>query len=214
MELQKIFKNADEKQNNLLTRVFGIFSEEIINCWLAYPDCEYKNLGRPSIYKKNERPSTLDFLFEKKKGTNKGALYIVEQKCLFSYNKGNLLCMTETNLEHFEKWSTQKAKYSKAWKDFREIHSYLKNEDVVIKWKGSTPELTKKVVGNILIWGKWMDNTKHADPKIDKIISMESIMNEMNEWDNLGVKSSGVSFKEFILSKKKLVNNMFNELVK
>ncbi len=40
-------KNYDCKREKFLSRLFGIFSEEIVNIWYQYEDLPYENLGMP-----------------------------------------------------------------------------------------------------------------------------------------------------------------------
>ena len=80
MELEKVFKTSLVERDKFLSRVFGIFSEKIVEIWCKSPKGKYKNLGRPTIkINKDGKGKTLDFALQHKKT---GSVYVTEMKCL------------------------------------------------------------------------------------------------------------------------------------
>ena len=79
MDFVSLFKQdkADRKRGKYLSRLFGIFSEDIVRIWAADEKCHYEDLGRPSI-RFEDKTYTLDFTFQHKQSRK---VYIVEQKC-------------------------------------------------------------------------------------------------------------------------------------
>ena len=72
-------ENAPGARGKFLSRVFGIFSESIVQIWAGDERAPYKNLGRPTLRTAPpERAPTLDFLFECRQT---GRRFVVEQKC-------------------------------------------------------------------------------------------------------------------------------------
>lgn len=217
MKLTHIFKANNKKENAFLTKVFGAFSEEIIECCLKYPLCEYKNLGRPTIYFKKENgvkftpSSTLDFLFQKKTNSGTGNVYLVEQKSLFSYDNGNLLCMSDdSSLVRYDRWSKQKLK-TKAWEDFLNTKNIKKqlSKEYQIKYKKNIE--VEKLKGNILIWGKWEMSCDFSKRDIDIVLSIEDMINDMHLWDETG---SEKYYTDYINSKQTAIMTMFKGLLK
>jgi hypothetical protein len=86
MNLFTLAMTENKNRDKFISRFLGIFSENIARIYFSSPYSDYKDLGRPTINKKNmsDRGSTLDFTLENKK-TKK--IYICEMKCELEFEK-------------------------------------------------------------------------------------------------------------------------------
>jgi hypothetical protein len=181
---------------NFKSRIFGIFSEEIVRIWLKNPKCKYEDLGRPTLYDLNDtRLAQLDFTFRDRE-TNK--IYIVEQKCFYGYRKGKMATISTSDdfIKNFESWSTRKMKQTKAWECFI---NFPKNYHVKVQKE------KKHIDGRILIWAKYEEDGKKElikNLKINDIISIEEIIKDLNKWQDK-------DYFDFIRNKKNLINELF-----
>ena len=85
-----------------LSRVFGIFSENIVRLWSASTGAPYEDLGRPTVRFDGEATrSTLDFTLRNKK-SNK--IYVAEMKCEIEYEGFKYFILTcPKQLDHHTK---------------------------------------------------------------------------------------------------------------
>ena len=73
---EEIFATRDARQDNFRSRLFGMFSEDVVRYW-ARGDAPYRALdGRPTIYEGTAHV-TVDFTLERRAD---GRLFIAEQK--------------------------------------------------------------------------------------------------------------------------------------
>ena len=66
-----IFKTSNPACDKYLARLFGLFSEEVVLNWCAYPTSPYENLGRPTLWVSGKRGSTLDFTLRRRATGNR-----------------------------------------------------------------------------------------------------------------------------------------------
>lgn len=95
-------EGAPAARGKFLSRVFGIFSESIVQAWSEDERAPYKNLGRPTLVtgSKSTGP-TLDFLFECRRT---GKRFVVEQKCEIEYQSFRYFVLTSPDqLTHHAK---------------------------------------------------------------------------------------------------------------
>lgn len=61
---ERLFRSGNARADKFMSRLFGIFSEDIVRCWAKDPQCPYEDLGRPTLKRPDEkRGYTLDFTF-------------------------------------------------------------------------------------------------------------------------------------------------------
>jgi hypothetical protein len=53
-----LFRSSSSARDKFLSRLFGIFSEEIVRIWCRAPDAPYEDLGRPTIRYGGRKPAT------------------------------------------------------------------------------------------------------------------------------------------------------------
>lgn len=84
---QGLFKTAAQPaaRGKFLSRLFGIFSEEIVAMWATDGRAPYENLGRPTIRTMGEsRGHTLDFTFRER---SSGRVFVAEMKCEIEFQR-------------------------------------------------------------------------------------------------------------------------------
>ena len=77
-----IFRQSDASaaRGKYLSRIFGIFSEEIVRMWASDHRCPYEDLGRPTLRRKGKKAGyTLDFTLRHKET---GKSYVAELKLM------------------------------------------------------------------------------------------------------------------------------------
>jgi hypothetical protein len=84
MNFQNAFKTNSVERDRFLSRVFGIFSEEIVRIWCRSEISDFTDLGRPTIKEVDSetRGSTLDLTLQSK---SSGKIYVAEMKCELQY---------------------------------------------------------------------------------------------------------------------------------
>ncbi len=95
-DLADMFQDGPPEKGRFLSRVFGIFSEEIVRIWAQDPRSPYQVLDkRPTLYDAGKRYS-LDFLF-----LQNGRAYVAEMKCEIRYQNYRFWRLTESGqLDH------------------------------------------------------------------------------------------------------------------
>ncbi|MBK9222222.1 MAG: hypothetical protein IPO16_08865 [Saprospiraceae bacterium] len=186
---------------NFLSRIFGVFSEEIVKIW-----CDNKNnndfeyIGKPHIKEGNKRPIVLDHLLK-----SKNTYFIVEQKNFHGYKNGKLSSMEDTDefFKNFESWSIGKSKNqkSKAWDIF--INFTKKPKEV--KYDGKIIPQAK----TLLIWSKGTDVGRYKFVQkygISKVLFLEQMKNDLIKWKD-------PAYIKLIKDKKKWIAQLFNDLL-
>lgn len=80
-------------RDKFLSRLFGIFSEEMVRAWCDLPDSRYQGLGRPNLKRSDEgRGHVLDFTL---RDSASGGLYVAEMKCELEYERYRYLQLND-----------------------------------------------------------------------------------------------------------------------
>jgi hypothetical protein len=80
---EKFFKSYDPVRDNYLSRLFGLFSEQVVRDWCKFPMASYEDLGRPTLLGPDERRGpTLDFTLRNRVS---GLTCVAELKCEIAY---------------------------------------------------------------------------------------------------------------------------------
>jgi hypothetical protein len=173
MEFEKVFDKRLVERDKFLSRIFGVFSEKIVEIWCKSPLSDYENLGRPTIKPINEtlKGKTLDFTLLKK---NTEEIYVTEMKCELQYE----------NYKYLKLISSQQFVHHTKKDAFKWLLELGKNPELFeVKVKGKKSE----VDGAALIWG-----TVDAS-KIDEIcnetglkivLSLENMINDLIKENN------------------------------
>jgi hypothetical protein len=173
-EFENIFRRDDSKPNfrdKFLSRMFGIFSEEIVRTWCDNPKSPYEDLGRPTLKNNNNsggRGWTLDFTL---KSRQDGRVFIAEQKCELQYQNYKYLKLNSlSQLDHHK---------GEAFTRFRDL---AKNPSrYIVTANGKKVHST----GAILIWGSVDENSVNMikqETDIHDILSLEQIISDLLRW--------------------------------
>ena len=176
-----------------LSRVFGIFSENIVRLWSASAGAPYKDLGRPTVRFDGEATrSTLDFTLRNKE-SNK--TYVAEMKCEIEYKTFEYFVLkSNEQLDHH----TKKLAFQSFLRAAREPSAAR----VTVRGR---PVL---VDGAILIWGA-AEPCGCADvrrkSKLADVLTVESMVDELT-------RSNNQKFVAMLEDRRKWLNEMFDGL--
>lgn len=164
-------EDAPAARGKFLSRVFGIFSETIVQIWSEDERAPYRNLGRPTLVGQSPvRSPTLDFLFECRRT---GRRFVVEQKCEIEFNGFRYLTLTgPEQLKHHNKPA------------FAAFLAAAKNDVPGARdWKIGNEHVT--VDGAILIWGAVSSAGRAAvvsQTGLDDVLGLDRLVAECAEW--------------------------------
>lgn len=164
-------ESAPAARAKFLSRVFGIFSERIVQIWAEDERAPYRNLGRPTLCAaSNVRSPTLDFLFECR---HTGRRFIVEQKCEIEFNGFRYFTLTGLHqLKHHNK---------PAFAAF--LAAANGSAPAARDWKVGSQRVT--VDGAILVWGAVTPEGRAAvmeETGLHDVIGLDRIIAECAEW--------------------------------
>ena len=168
-----IFKQprAQTARGKYLSRVFGIFSEEIVRIWARDPRATYEDLGRPTLRSVGERSgSTLDFTFRSRET---GKIYVAELKCEIEYQNYRFLVLAESNQLNHHRKPAFAALLAAAAKP-SELRAYVSKKEVAID-------------GAILVWGAATSTGRalvSADNGFAAILTLAEIVAELQVWQS------------------------------
>ena len=194
--LKEVFcTSKDSKPDNrgkFLSRLFGIFSEEIVRIWSRSKESPYEDLGRPTIKSVTEEKGyTLDFTFRHKEYNT---VYVVEMKCEIEY-EGYKYIMLETpkQLDHHK---------NRAFQLF--LDSAQNKGNIVVSVKGKP----KTINGAILIWGHATNEGKtmiRDTYGIYEVLTIQGIINDL-------ILAKNTEYTEYIADRKAWSNTLFDNL--
>lgn len=174
-----------------LSRVFGIFSEEIVRLWAGDERAPYKNLpGRPTLRRPHDnRGHTLDFLLEDR---FTGKKYVTEMKCEIEYQEFRYFVLHNVaQLSHHRK---------DAFKEF--LASAKPHSDQRVTTQGSEIQTD----GAILIWGSVTAEGRQAVKNhyaLHEVLSVAEICGDLSTWQHEGYLR--------LLSERKMWSNQLYE---
>lgn len=180
------------RRDKFLSRIFGIFNEEIIRIWCENDKSPFTNIGRPTIYDYNGKHFTLDFLLK----DSENRLFVAEMKCEIEYQKYKYLTLNEAKqLKHHCS--------KRAFELFLELSHTPKKFDVKCNHQN------QDIAGTVLIWGR-TSNVGEIEVKqkfnINHVISTEKVIADLIEWEDS-------EFKILINSYKNWANQLFDGLL-
>ena len=168
-----IFKQLDapSARGKYLSRVFGIFSEEIVRIWAGDPRAPYEDLGRPTLRALGAKAgSTLDFTLRSKAT---GKVYVAELKCEIEYQDYRYLVLAgPKQLDHHNK-AAFAALLAVAAKD-QDQRAYVGKKEVAID-------------GAILIWGAATSAGRVAvigEKGFFEVLTLAEIIADLKHWQS------------------------------
>lgn len=158
---------ASAARGKFLSRIFGIFSEEIVRIWCRDDRSPYENLGRPTL-EYDGRRYTLDYLFRSRAT---GKIYVVEQKCEIEFENYRYLILSNVGqLVHHKKPAF--SAFMASAHELTRPPTYNRGEPV-------------ETDGAILVWGAIDRTTRCAIQDatgLADIISMSDIIRDVRAW--------------------------------
>ena len=170
-------KSSEEKnRDKFLSRLFGIFSEEIVRCWCSNSNSLYEDLGRPVIRGAEDKGiSVLDFTFRSRKDK---LIYIVELKCELERNNYKFLKLKDiSQLKHHQ----NKKAFDQAFDRFVKI---AKNPNPYTVTTKNIKDVLN-ISGAILIWGSITESgrTNVIDEcRFKDVLSLENMISDLINW--------------------------------
>jgi hypothetical protein len=171
VDLDRLFRTPNSDRDAFLSRLFGIFNEDIVRIWCRDPRSPYNDLGRPTIFQTNTKGfSTLDFCLL---DYQTGQAYVSEMKCELQYNNYKYLTLESPDqLNHHEK---------PAFSAFLETTRNPNHAVVKVNQKSVI------VSGGILIWGRTTNQGRSAVIAkfgFTNVLSLEMIVIDLLQWEN------------------------------
>jgi len=91
MTFEELFRSTDTARDNYLSRLFGMFSEDIVRFWSAHEEAPYRYLGRPTLWADGQF-ATLDFALQSRSDQR---IYVAEQKAELAFEGYRYLRLTD-----------------------------------------------------------------------------------------------------------------------
>jgi hypothetical protein len=170
----EIFRTNTPTRDKFLSRVFGIFSEEIVRCWCKDNHAPYKDLGRPTLTSVSTgRRHTLDFTFQSR---DTGLVYVGEMKCELEYTGYSYLTLTSPKqLEHHI------GQAENAFSKFLAAAASPATCQVKVGGK------LQPIDGAILVWGQHTPEGQVSvieAHKLHTVLSVENLVRDLLLWQN------------------------------
>lgn len=188
-DLVKLFQEGSPEKGSFLSRIFGIFNEEIIRIWARDERSPYNILGRRPTLHEGNRGYTLDFLFEKD-----GARFVSEMKCEIQYQ----------NYKYWRLESPDQLDHHLSKRAF-ELFLQLSKDPLSVLVTAGEPIDVK---GTILVWGT-------ATPEgivavrdhygISEILTVEMCISDLVKWNNQ-------EYQAFLREREQWLSSLFNGL--
>jgi len=166
---EDFFHSGWPARDKFLSRLFGLFSEDVVRHWCSCPEAPYENLGRPYLRLPTERYGhTLDFTLRDRK-TSK--TYVAELKCELEYDNYRFLRLTDASqLAHHQGDA------------FRKLLDLAKDCSCIPVTVGGKPV---KVDGVVLIWGATTPGgceSVCATYGFADVLSVETMLDDLRQW--------------------------------
>jgi hypothetical protein len=168
-DLAATFKSGPPQKGAYLSRLFGIFNEEVIRIWASDPRSPYEvSPKRPTLYEMG-KPYTLDFLFMRD-----GRSFVGEMKCEIQYQDYVYWRLSEPQqLEHHRN--------KKAFQLFLALS--MAPSSVRVRVAGGEVE----VHGSVLVWGAATADGIEAVKKqygIADVLTIEGCIADLISWES------------------------------
>ena len=192
ISFERLFKTRQGQRDKFLSRIFGIFSEEIVRIWSRCEQAPYQDLGRPTVRLSGEpRGKTLDFTFRSRKD---GRLFIGEMKCELEFENYRYLALIDhSQLDHHK---------GDAFERFLKLGRNPKAYAVLTHGQRISPS------GTILVWGcvtpEGRKDVKRTTGKID-VLSVEDVIGDLLAWNPS-------EYHEFVASQAQWCRELFGAL--
>jgi hypothetical protein len=167
-ELESLFRSGNAAHDAFLSRLFGLFSEDVVRFWCRNERAAYRDLGRPTLWKDGQF-ATLDFTLESRAD---GLRYAAELKAEMAFEGYRYLRLIDAGqLAHH---STKRAF---AWLlDLAAKRS---------SFKVRVAARPVAIAGAILVWGASSPQGRAhviSEHGFADVLSLESMLDDLHEW--------------------------------
>jgi hypothetical protein len=185
--------NCPAARAKFLSRLFGIFSEEIVSLWAHDHRAPYRSVGRPTIKTHgSNRGHTLDFTLRE---SATGKLFVAEMKCEIEYQ--NFRYFVLENVE-------QLAHHSKpAFDAF--LRAAVSPADQEVYVAGNRV----RIDGAILIWGSATQEGRRAviqGKGFHDVLTIADIRRQLSSWNHDG-------YRNLLSQRQEWCNDLFSGLL-
>lgn len=142
--LSKFFRQPSRTgRDKFLSRLFGIFNEEVVRNWCSIPDTPYDDIGRPYLKQEGEsRGHTLDFTLRDR---STGRLYVAEMKCELEFEGYKCLRLTAPEQVRHHEQSAAFGKFMAIAKNPHDLKVTVATQPVdvsgaILVWGAATPQ--------------------------------------------------------------------------
>ena len=169
VDFEYFFKTSEPTRDKYLSRLFALFSEQVVRAWCACPEAPYEDLGRPTLCTPGlNRGHTLDFTLRRKDTCR---TYVAELKCELEFNSYRYLRLTGPDqLLHHK---------SVAFQKLLQVAECSTALDVRLKG------LPLLVDGAILVWGAITEEGRNAVKEAHgfaDVLSLEAMLVDLQSW--------------------------------
>jgi hypothetical protein len=187
------FRSSEPRRDKYLSRLFALFSEQLVRAWCEHPDAPYEDLGRPTLCEPGlTRGHTLDFTLRRR---NSERTYVAELKCELEYEGYRYLRLTSADqLRHHS---------SPAFLKLLRMASDPTSLDVRRQGR------SQQVEGAVLVWGAVAPEGRDAVMKeygFADVLSVEAMLADLNSW-------KPDAWREFIRRYRGWTDELFDFLI-
>ena len=167
---EDLCRSGEPARDKFLSRLFGLFSEEVVRAWCRCPEAAYEHIGRPTLRAPDEpRGHTLDFTLRSRRS---GEVLAAEQKCELEFEGYRYLRLSAPDqIEHH--------RGSAAFSKFLRLARDPSASGVRVAGR----ELT--VDGAILVWGATSEDGRGGAMEhygFAEVLSLEDMIVQLKRW--------------------------------
>lgn len=167
---EDLFATRDSRQDNFRSRLFGMFSEDVVRFW-ARGDAPYRALeGRPTIYEGTAH-ATIDFTLERRAD---GRLFIAEQKAELAWMAYSFL-----RLDNVAQLDHHRGRPPFDWF----LEAAREPGKRIVKTAGKVTPID----GAILVWGAVSEQGRaaaKAEVGLEDVLSLEEMVADLRAWQD------------------------------
>jgi hypothetical protein len=166
---EEFFHSTVPARDKFLSRLFGLFSEDVVRHWCGHPEARYEDLGRPTLrFPSEARGLTLDFTFRDRRT---GRSFAGELKCELEWGSYSFLRLSDpAQLSHHRNPAFQK---------FLSLAKEPGASSVTVSGKPMV------VDGAVLVWGATTpagcEAVKSLFGFVD-VLSVEEMLSDLDRW--------------------------------
>ncbi len=167
---ERLFKTEIVALDNYRSRLFGLFSEEIVRAWGRNERAPYREIGRPTLWAGSSF-ATLDFTLARHAD---GQLFVAEQKAELAWAG-----YSQLRLVNAAQIARHRGKRAFDWF----LETATEPDRYVVKVEGRPV----KVAGAILVWGattgQGQEEAKSAFGFAD-VLALEAMLDDLRRWND------------------------------